>query len=177
MRRSGFTLIEVLVTITIMAVLLIIAVFVIRGGEANARDNERKTDVATIAQQLETYYTSGSDTATMLGQYPGLDQVPGNSATPATNEATTKATLRDLDWKTLRAPGVPDTSNMSLIAATGAGAQTPTVGQYIYQPLAYVTTPTPGYVLCTTTSQSCRKFVIYYTLENGGTQTVVSKNQ
>lgn len=164
MRRSGFTLIEVLVTITIMAVLLIIAVFVIRGGEANARDNERKTDVSTIAQQLETYYTSGSDTTTVIGQYPGLDQV-------ANNEATTKATLRDLDWKTLRAPGVADASPMSLIAASTNTAQTPTTSQYIYQPL------TSTGALCTTTSTGCRKFVIYYALENGGTQTVMSKNQ
>ncbi len=171
MRRSGFTLIEVLITITIMAVLLIIAVFVIRGGEANARDNERKTDVATIAQQLETYYTSGSNTATTLGQYPGLDQVPGNSGVAATDESTTKATLRDLDWNTLRAPGVPTSSPMSLIAASTNAAQTPTISQYIYQPL------TSTGALCTTTASGCRKFVIYYTLETGGTQSVMSKNQ
>ena len=176
MRRSAFTLIEVLVTITIMAILLLIAVFVIRGGEANARDNERKTDVSSIAQQLETYYTSGSNSTTAIGQYPGLDQVPGTTGVAATDESTTKATLRDLDWKTLRAPGVADSSPMSLIAATGTGAQTPTIGQYTYQPL-YYDSVNKVYALCTQTTQSCRKFVIYYTLENGGTQTITSKNQ
>lgn len=171
MRRSGFTLIEVLVTITIMAILLIIAVFIIRGGEANARDNERKTDISSISQQLESYYTSGSNTATTIGQYPGLDQVPGSSGVAATDENTTKATLRDLDWKTLRAPGVASTAPMSLIAASNNAAQTPSTNQYIYQPL------TSAGALCSTTSSGCRKFIIYYALESGGVQTVTSRNQ
>lgn len=171
MRRSGFTLIEVLVTITIMAVLLIIAVAIMRSGEANARDDQRKTDVTTIAQQLEAYYTSGLNGTTTIGQYPGLDQVPGSSGNAATDENTTKSTLRDLDWNALRAPGVSSSSNMSLIAAGGTGAQTPTVGQYIYQPL------TSSGALCSLTSSGCRKFNIYYALETGGVQMITSKNQ
>lgn len=175
MRRTGFTLIELLITLVVMTILLIIAVAVMRNGEANARDDTRKTDVTEIAQQLESYYTSGSNGST-IGQYPGLDVVPGNPV----NESVTESTLRDLDWKALRAPGVPTTSPMSLIAATDTTtpASVPTqtsftINQFVYQPL------TSSGALCTTTATGCRKFNLYYKLENNPSviQSITSKNQ
>lgn len=163
MRRAGFTLIEVLITITIMAILMIMAVVLMRNNESNGRDAERKTDATTIAQQLETFYTSGTDNSTLVGFYPRTDDM--------NSEANIEKNLRDLDWRALRAPGVPTTSAVSLIVASSAGAQTPTVSQYIYQPLNSSGT------LCSAPSTDCRKFNLYYTLENGGTQVIASRNQ
>jgi len=61
MKRRGFTIIELIIVVTIMGILLTIGVVNLRGSQANGRDAERKVDVDTIALHLETYYTSGID--------------------------------------------------------------------------------------------------------------------
>lgn len=61
MHRRGFTIIELVIVITIMAILMTMGVVNFRSSQANARDTQRKTDIESIAQHLETYYTSGTD--------------------------------------------------------------------------------------------------------------------
>lgn len=165
MRKSaGFTLIELLITITVMVVLVTIATISLRGNQVGARDEERKTDVSVIAQQMENYYTSGTDSAAATGSYPPTQLVD--------TEAEVKAALRDLDPKALRAPDVPDSSPMSFTVATNNSIPSPAINTYVYQPLA------ADGSLCQTTSQECRQFAIYYILESDGSlQKVVSKNQ
>lgn len=167
-RRSGFTLIELLITMTVMAILLTLAVVNLRSSQASARDEERKTDVATIAQQLEVFYDNGSDTSTTVGEYP--------PTTAMNTEALIKATLRDIDANALRDPLTTAASSVSLTVASSTSV--PTVASlnsgktYIYQPI-----DTAG-ALCTTASQECRKFNLYYTLENNPVViTVTSKHQ
>lgn len=165
-RRSGFTLIELLITITIMVVLLTLAVVSLRGNQASARDEERKTDVAVIAQQLEDYYRSGSDPSSTykLGQYPPTDFV--------NSEANILLALRDLNKKVLRAPNVADGSPISFTIAATNAVPNPDTSTYVYQPL------TSSGAICQTAAQECRKFIIYYKLEGSGTtQTLASKNQ
>jgi prepilin-type N-terminal cleavage/methylation domain-containing protein len=168
MRRTvGFTLIELLIAITIMVVLLILAVVSLQGSEMAARDEKRKTDISIIAQQLENYYTSGTSSDPTIGRYPGTDLM--------NTETLVTATLRDLDIKALRAPGVASSSAMSLImATTNSTTQSPNASTYIYQPL------TSTGALCTTTTTGCRKFNLYYRLEDPAvpaTQVLTSKNQ
>lgn len=165
-RGAGFTIIELLITITIMVMLLILAVVNLRANQANARDEERATDVTVIAQQLESYYTSGSnDSMYAPSEYP--------PTTYMNSEAGVRAALRDVDPKVLRAPDVPDSSAVSLAVATdNSAAQSPTANAYIYQPL------TSSGALCINSSDECRKFIIYYKLEtNVSVQKVLSKNQ
>jgi len=166
-RKAGFTLIELLVTMTIMAILLSLAVITLRANQIAARDERRKTDVATIAQQLESYYNSGTDAAVVgakAGQYPPTQLVD--------TESEVKATLRDLDPKTLRAPDVADASPMSFTVAPDAAQPNPAINTYVYQPL------TSADAICQTTAQDCRKFNLFYKQESDNTvQKVVSKNQ
>jgi prepilin-type N-terminal cleavage/methylation domain-containing protein len=165
-RNAGFTLVELLLTMTIMTILLVLAVVNLRSNEASARDEERKTDVSNIAKQLESYYEAGTDT-TNPGIYPSTADVD--------TEAEVKAILPDLNPKSLRAPDVADSSTMSFAAATTNAAQTPSVSAYIYQPLK------PDGSLCSTsssgTTNECQRFILYYTLETTGTQTITSKHQ
>lgn len=70
MKRRGFTIVELLIVITIMGALLILSVANLRGSQISARDSERKTDVETIALHLDNFYVFGSDTSTTLGRYP-----------------------------------------------------------------------------------------------------------
>lgn len=166
MRRAyGFTLIEVLITITVMVVLLVLGVVSMSGGETRARDEERTTDVTILAQQLENFYTSGTDTSTTIGRYPGTNDF--------NTEAKITALLRNIDPKILRTPNVQSPSMSVTIATSNSTTQNPTVDQYIYQPL------TSSGSLCTVmTTSECRKFNLYYKLENNATtQVIASKYQ
>jgi prepilin-type N-terminal cleavage/methylation domain-containing protein len=165
MNRRGFTIVELVIVITIMAILLVISVVNLRGAQANGRDVERKTDIETIALQLENYYTSGNNTTTSVGRYPSTTELIGSETT----------VLRDLDIKSVEAPGA---TSSSLIAATnntqttGGVTPQPTINTYIYQPLQLDGS------LCTTSVQECRKFNLYYMLEVDSTiNMVTSRNQ
>jgi prepilin-type N-terminal cleavage/methylation domain-containing protein len=163
-QRAGFTVIELLITITIMVILLTIAVVNLRGNEASARDVKRTSDVATIAQQLESYYKYGTDSATPTGAYPSTQAV--------TTESQLKTLLRDLDPAAIRAPNVAASSPMSFTVATALGQPAPTTSTYVYQPID------ASGALCQLTTDECRSFVIYYQLETNATiQSVASKNQ
>lgn len=67
--KRGFTLVELLVTMAIIAVLLGVALVSFRGVRAVARDGQRKTELEEIRSALEVYrtdtgaYIDGSDFA------------------------------------------------------------------------------------------------------------------
>ena len=56
----AFTIVELVIVITIMGILITLGVINMRSSQANGRDAERKTDIETIAQHLESYYTGGT---------------------------------------------------------------------------------------------------------------------
>lgn len=165
MNRHGFTIIELIITITVMGILLILGVANLRSSQIPARDSTRKTDIDSIAQSLEIYYRTGTDGTTTLGRYP---------STVIIGQETVM--LRDIDPKVLSAPGV---TGSSLVAATnntqtttGIAPSPLTTSTYIYQPLQ------ADGSLCTLGTQECRKFNLYYMLEADGLVYIVtSKNQ
>ena len=55
--KKGFTLVELLAVIAIMAILSTIVVVQINGSKERARDNQRKADLLKIATALEFYRT------------------------------------------------------------------------------------------------------------------------
>jgi prepilin-type N-terminal cleavage/methylation domain-containing protein len=163
-RKHGFTLVELLVTITIMVILITLAVVNLRGSQMTARDDQRNSDVRVIAQQLETYYQAGSENEA-AGQYPPTDYMG--------TEADIKTALRDMEAAVLRAPNVSDSAPVSLVPATDNDPQVPTVSKYIYQPLQ-----SDG-ELCGSAGDECRRFFLYYMLESepGVVKKIISKNQ
>lgn len=161
-REYGFTLVELLVTMTIMVVLITLTVVSLRSSQMTARDDERKTDIQTITQQLESYYYQSGGDFGNAGEYPNLDSIA--------TEDDIKNTLTDLDPAAIRSP---NNSSVSFIAANSNNPQIPTVSQYIYQPLQ-----SDG-ELCGSTGDECRRFFLYYMLESepGVVKKVISKNQ
>lgn len=169
--RRGFTIVELLITITIMGILLVLGVVGISSTQVRARDDKRTADVQSIALHLESFYKTGSTGSTVLSRYPTTDL--------ATSAATMTSYLPDIDTKSLTAPGASGPTS-SFIAATNAiqtvagVAPQPTISQYVYQPILNTS------LLCTGTTgtEDCRKFNIYYRLESDNTvYMITSKNQ
>lgn len=176
MIRRGFTVVEIVITITIMGILLTLAVVGLNATQVNGRDSERKGDVESIALTFETMYKNGSldSTAgaiTVNGTYPGTSDI---------TEVIIRKNTPDIDPKVLRAPSVKTTDPISLQAATNTTQTTagvtpqPTLTTYVYQPITNTGT------LCAGNSATvlCQKFNIYYRLESDNSvQMVTSKNQ
>jgi len=64
--KSGFTLVELIVTITIIAILWAIAFTAFNGFQSSARDSTRASDLANLSQALDTSYIKS-------GSYPNPD--------------------------------------------------------------------------------------------------------
>ena len=81
MKRSGFTIVELVVVMTIMAILLGLGVFGMQKSQANAREAERKSDTDALIRGLEERYKNGNkiasapDGSTSAGQYPSLNEI------------------------------------------------------------------------------------------------------
>lgn len=58
--RNGFTLVEILIVITIIAILLILAFMSVQGQMAHATDAKRKTDLYTLSKFFEDYYNDNT---------------------------------------------------------------------------------------------------------------------
>lgn len=167
MNKRGFTIIELIVTITAMTILLTIALVNLKDSQLQARDSERKEDIQAISNNLENFYLKNSSLFGYTGDYPYSNML--------TDSSLLTKYLPDLDQKDLAAPG--QTGNSIVIATntdqTTSGVQPlPNTNQYIYQPL------TNSGSLCIDTTAICTKYNLYYRLE--ATNTVVkltSKNQ
>lgn len=173
MMRRGFTVVELVITITIMGILLTLAVVNLNSTQANGRDSERKGDAENIALHLESFYDNydpelGSNGGTYLD-------------TSRINEAQLRQALPDLDTKNLRAPGVDTSQPISLVAATNNLTATTTVlprpsssnDVYVYQPLT-----SSGALCVSAATEDCRRFTIYYYQESDNSvQMITSKNQ
>ncbi len=167
MVKRGFTIVELIITITIMGILMILAVVSVNSTQVRARDDERRVDIESISSSLETYYRLGDDTSTLFGRYPTTSVV--------VSETTIKQQLRDVNINSFIAPG-QTVATSTFKAATNAIQTTagvlpqPTISEYVYQPINTAGT------LCTT--GECRKYNLYYRTETDNTvRTVTSKNQ
>ncbi len=174
MIRSGFTIVEIVITVAIMGILLTLAVVGLNATQANSRDAERKGDAENTVLNLEGFYSNQDpDIPFSGGGYPGTTQVSGSQIT---------ATLPSLDLKNVTSPTTPEDGDISLVAATNAD---PTPEGILPQPSAsndvYVYQPfTVNDTLCTSpsTQGECRRFNLFYFQETTNTvEVITSKHQ
>lgn len=177
MMRRGFTVVELVITIAIMGILLTLAVVNLNSTQANARDNERKSDVENIALQIENYYTNNDSSVFMSGgTYLGTsyiyDSVDG-----------IRTFLPDIETSSLYSPSSDQTGTISLVEATNTTTNpssilpTPSANNdiYVYQSLA-----SDGGICIDPfiTAGGCRKFNIFYYQETTNTvEVITSKRQ
>lgn len=171
MRTRGFTVVELIITITIMGILLLLAVVNLSASQLSARDAERVADIEIIASHLEGFYRVGYDNSPSdVGRYPSA------AFTTSGGEAFILQVLRDINPDALRAPGVTSPT-LSLISATNNSQTTtgvlpqPTINQYVYQPIN-----ADGSL--DSTGTTARKYNLYYRLEkDNAVYMVTSKNR
>jgi len=170
MKQHGFTLVEIIITVTIMVILLTLAVVNISSTQVSQRDAERTAEVGTIANNMETFYKTGVNTSTVLNRYP-------STALLASGSTSIKSFFPYIELETVTAPDaasvaasfVPATNAVETVA--GVSPQ-PTVSQYVYQPIQN------NGALCTTEAQECRRFSIFYRTEvDGVVKKISSKHQ
>ena len=80
MLRRGFTVVEIIITITIMGILLTLAVVNLTASQVNGRDAERKGDIEALSTNLETFYRNGTDASPTVGRYPSTAITASESA-------------------------------------------------------------------------------------------------
>lgn len=156
MKLRGFTVVELVIVIAIMAILFSLAVVNVRSTQVNARDNERHIDTENISLMFEGFYDV-IDTG-YFNTYPGTML----TYVYLTGSHEVNPLLSKVPPESLRAPGQ---DSLSLIMATNNAqspdsvAPQPTVGTYVYQPLQ------GDGSLCLTRHQHCVKYNLYYKLE------------
>jgi len=79
-RTSGFTIVELLIVVVVIAVLAAITIVAFNGVQARARDSQRRSDVRAITKALELYKISN-------GAYP--------AATPSCWESSNAASFME----------------------------------------------------------------------------------
>lgn len=155
--RWGFTIVELLVILTVMGILIGLSVVALGNAQVESRDSERKIDVEAIALYLESFYSEGD--SAIGPHYPSfitISEMIGEDG--------------GIDPKVVRAPGVADDAPASLTGAGNAIETTsgvlpqPTINTYVYQPISSNNT-----ALCFSTVDPCRRFNIYYMLEKDNT--------
>ena len=101
-RHRGFTIVELLIVIVVIAILASISIVAYNGIQQRARDTQRAQDMKTIAKALEMYYADN-------GRFPtsncGTAGVPACPASKKVNGAW--ATTSDGSWNVLEAALVP----------------------------------------------------------------------
>lgn len=182
----GFTVVELMVTITVLLILTTLAVIRLQLTQAGGRDQERTIDATAIAAGLETYYQDGNAASSIpKGYYPGATQVLSAAATspPFTGflngvpgssflaplRTTTDSFGVDPNYATAAIGEKPDGSYADSRVLTLLASY-----PYLYQPLQR------NNAFCTNYT-NCVKFNLYYLQEGqSGTNTFVqirSKNQ
>jgi prepilin-type N-terminal cleavage/methylation domain-containing protein len=130
---KGFTIVELLIVIVVIAILAALVLNSFRGVQERARDTKRRTDVNAQASQLEVYYTDNGGYPVFTGQ--------------VNTDSWLSANLKGADLNAWRAPN--QTSNSMTNSAT------PTKDQYGYTPLH-----DDGTTACTTAP--CAKYKLFW---------------
>lgn len=124
--RSGFTLVELVIVIAVIAILAAITVASYTGIQARSRDAKRRTDIANIIKGMELYYHDN-------GQYPVRGSSTGSPlegwfTSGDTSWQFLSGSLTSVSDETSASPAMDKVPTDPTNTANG----TPTNGGYVY---------------------------------------------
>lgn len=142
--KLGFTIVEVTITVSIIALLVAIGIFSYSRIQAESRDSQRTSRLGVLIEALEKYYAKN-------GEYP--------SCTAMTQSADIVSTtvLPGIDKTALVAPKAPGGTTNSITCTAISGPSGPDVYAYIGD----------GSGTCST-GASCLQYTLQYREENTG---------
>ena len=155
--RRGFTLIEILVVITVIAIVSSIALMTYTKTQQQSRDSQRSVSATIVVEGLEKYYSEN-------GEYPSIAKMI------ATNATTPKNLLGLSSLESFVPPRSADGTTTN-IWKTGAASST--------NPLTYsANTDTSASCLTgNTATDVCTDFKVqYYVEKTNSVETIVSRN-
>ena len=123
--QKGFTIVELLIVIVVIAILAAITIVAYNGVQQRARDSQRDQNIQTITKALELYYVDN-------GRYPA----GGGS----TNINTWWTTSSDASWQTLRNSLAQYLGGQSLPTDPKQGSTSAMSGGYSYDYYAFNST-------------------------------------
>lgn len=199
MKQRGFTVVEIIVTLAIITIISVMAIVILQGGQAAARDDERTSKAQTIADGLESYFSHGYTHPTNPalsvgpGQYPSTAELSNaqsdgyfDSWLTGVESSTLRYTWQEAGSHNLAPYEHPSNQalNGDISDITAKATTTDDLYQVIlYEPLRPRTTPygpdADQWEICTTTDADnpCTRFNLYYALESDDSlATMRSKN-
>lgn len=169
-KNSGFTIIELIITISIMAILTTLVVVSLRTSQDNAKAKERKDDVDAIARTLENIYSNGIQSSGAPSNLREPLGYPSTNLISAPSSTESSLIFGEIEQSSLKSPNdsSPTATVQSLQAAANNSTSQTLSDKYIYQPL------TSTGALCTGTptiqpraTSPCVKFNLFYKSSDG----------
>lgn len=140
-KEAGFTIVELLIVIIVIGILAALVLNTFQGVQARARDTERRTDLNSVATQLEAYYAD-------FGHY------PDGSAATTCGDGTGSCALSVLTTRGLDAEALNDPNNNAMNVAANPNSD----NEYYYDVTG-----------ATCTGGQCDSFVLSTDLESEAT--------
>jgi prepilin-type N-terminal cleavage/methylation domain-containing protein len=156
--KSGFTIVEVVVTIVIIAILASITVVAYTKVQQDSRDSVRKGNVTVIAEAMEEYYGKN-------GEYPSVRSVANNFVD---NTGTVVAAKLGINVSALKMPKMPSSATNALFSSA-----TPSNDYIAYIGNSAVNNNNCQNVL----AGGCDEFTMKYAQESGTIVTVESRHK
>lgn len=126
-KQTGFTIVELLIVIVVIAILAAITIVAYNGIQTRAKNTQRQSDVAVIVKALEMYYAD-------KGQYPA-----GSGSTSINNAWSTTA---DASWQNLITTLKPYVSTLPTDPVSTPGANVASGATNIYDYAYYANSGT-----------------------------------
>ena len=194
-KRAGFTIVEIVVVMVIMAILLTLTVVNLASSQANARDESRKAGMEALARGLEARFKAGNPRVTSLaaGSYPSVDEMNhimarSSPITPAASSPYVADALPGAGNATLTSPGATAIDltlvgaqciiagpgeSVATITSTNAGCMGPS-GKYNI----FYTSVTDTGDICVSSSSTCVRYTLYCRMEKDNSlMTIRSQRQ
>lgn len=154
--KSGFTVVEILIVISLIAILSALSIIVYNGSQKDARDSTRSSVTSLISEALEKYYDAN-------GEYPSVASLVNNGGVTGQTVAT-KLGISVSDLKTPRLPAGSDNPLTSTNPPTNDN-------------ITYTASSVTNNTSCQTDPNGgCDQFTLQYISESSGLTVTVSSH-